>query len=138
MIAFLDTSALVKLYHWETGSDIIEKAICDATELYLSEIAKLEFRSAIYKKVRTKDLNLSDAESVIACFEADYTQFNWINVDKSVIQSASELLTKYGEIGLRTLDSIQLASALSVEIKDCLILSADIIINKIVALGNLP
>jgi uncharacterized protein with PIN domain len=46
MIVFLDTSSLVKLYHLETGSEIVEKSISDATDLYLSEIAKLEFKSS--------------------------------------------------------------------------------------------
>lgn len=40
----------------------------------------------------------------------------------------------YGELGLRTLDSIQLASALGIGQRECLILSADIIINKIIEL----
>jgi len=52
MKAFLDTSSLIKLYHQEEGSDSITRGISnDVEEIFLSELAILEFRSAIWKKI---------------------------------------------------------------------------------------
>jgi len=42
MIAFLDTSALVKLYHTEESTLEVEKVISQVEEIYLSGIAELE------------------------------------------------------------------------------------------------
>jgi predicted nucleic acid-binding protein len=137
MTAFLDSSALVKLYRIEAGSSEIEACIKSYSELCLSEIARLEFRSAIYKKVRTKELALEAAKEFIACFTDDYHLFTWVGIDESVINCASELLSKYGEKGLRTLDSIQIASALQLKLTDLLIISSDVVMNKILSLEGL-
>jgi predicted nucleic acid-binding protein len=49
----LDTSALFKLYHQEAGTVQLEAVFTHAniTQVFLSEIAKVEFASAIWKKV---------------------------------------------------------------------------------------
>ena len=45
MKIFLDTSSLLKLYHKEQGRDELLKLIGEkAEEIYLSEIAKIEFK----------------------------------------------------------------------------------------------
>jgi len=52
MKVFVDTSSLLKFYHQENDSDTIQAVLSDGvTEIVLSEIAILEFRSAIWKKV---------------------------------------------------------------------------------------
>ena len=57
MKAFLDTSSLIKLYHQEEGSDSIMEALSnDVEEIFLSELAVLEFRSALWKKIRKKEV----------------------------------------------------------------------------------
>ncbi|NUO08149.1 MAG: hypothetical protein HUU08_05610 [Candidatus Brocadia sp.] len=48
MKAFLDTSSLIKLYHQEEGADFVMDALSnDVEEILLSELAVLEFRSAL-------------------------------------------------------------------------------------------
>lgn len=58
MKIFLDTSSLIKLYHTEIGTDDLDKLLDENSvqEIFLAEIAKIEFSSAVWKKVRTKDL----------------------------------------------------------------------------------
>ena len=58
MKIFLDTSSLIKLYHFESGTDYLDQIFEEyiISEIFLSDIAKVEFNSAIWKKVRTKDL----------------------------------------------------------------------------------
>jgi hypothetical protein len=45
MIAYLDTSSLLKLYHEESGSGMVENAIAkDIEKIYLSDIAVTDTR----------------------------------------------------------------------------------------------
>ena len=69
MHLFLDSNALVKLYHAETGT---ENLVCLLKEnaydliLTIADISKIEFRSAFLKRVRTKDyFPIFDPESAM-------------------------------------------------------------------------
>ena len=117
MKIFLDTSSLIKLYHPEIGTVELDKIFAGNAihEIFLSDITKIEFASAIWKKVRTKDLTADEANDLISSFNNDYEKFTFIDVDQEMILCARELVSKYGLKGLRTLDSIQLASSLNVK-----------------------
>ena len=72
MKAFLDTSSLIKLYHKEERSDSVMNALSnDIREIFLSELAILEFRSALWKKIREKEIKEKTAIEVIKCFQND-------------------------------------------------------------------
>ena len=131
MIAFLDTSVLVKLYHKEINSDTIIQQLKSVNHIYLSEIAKLEFCSAIWKKFRTKEIKKEKANTVISLFINDLAEFEWINNDSNIFSNALNLLSDFGETGLRTLDSIQLASALTLKENDCIFYTEDKLLRKI-------
>ena len=126
MIAFLDTSALVKLYHEEDSSFEVETAISKVEEIYLSGITELEFRSTIWKKVRTKEIDKIIANTVIEAFEDDFNKYSWVEIDSESIQLSKELLMRYGQKGLRTLDSIQLSSALILKDFNCQFITFDL------------
>ncbi|MBE0524999.1 MAG: type II toxin-antitoxin system VapC family toxin [Methanosarcinales archaeon] len=126
MKAFLDTSSLIKLYHTEVGSDFVMNAISqDIREIFLSELAILEFRSALWKKMREKEIKENTAIEVIKCFQNDGDNFHWIMLQSDIVESASYLLMKYGNRGLRTLDSLQLAAALTLRDEECVFLTSD-------------
>ena len=126
MKAFLDTSSLIKLYHQEEGSDSITRTISnDVEEIFLSELAVLEFRSAIWKKTREKEIEEKDAIEVISFFHNDHDNFQWILLQSDIVESAAHLLMKYGKNGLRTLDSLQLATALTLKDEECIFLTSD-------------
>lgn len=125
MIVFLDTSSLVKLYHQEDGSGEVENLIVDAEKIYLSEIAKLEFKSAIWKKVRTGEISDGNANISIDSFQNDADNYTWIAIGPNIIDSSQELLMIHGKIGLRTLDSIQLASVLTLKEEECIFITFD-------------
>lgn len=113
MNLFLDTSSLIKLYHKEEGSDKVMELALAAHKIYLSSLSILEFSSALWKKVRTQEITKDNCMTVIAIFEDDKYNYHWITQDFQINQSAYDLLKKWGESGLRTLDSIQLASAIT-------------------------
>lgn len=127
MKIFLDTSSLVKLYHNESGSEelieLFEEQKIEA--IFLSNIAKLEFSSAVYKKVRTKELSENEANELILLFESDFSKYSFIKCNDEIVEEANRLLKIYGTDGLRSLDSIQLASVLKVKSELSLALSAD-------------
>lgn len=112
MKIFLDTSALFKLYHQEAGTVQLEAVFTQAniTHVFLSEIAKVEFASAIWKKVRTKEISEQQARTTLQLFEEDFRNYSFIVTDSLILEEARMLMTKYGTQGLRTLDSIQLST----------------------------
>ncbi|MGB5155901.1 type II toxin-antitoxin system VapC family toxin [Desulfobacterium sp. N47] len=131
MKAFLDTSSLVKLYHNEKDSDYVLGALSkDVQSIILAEIAILEFRSAFWKKARHNELSEKAVQEVIDCFEDDHAKFEWIRIDPFIIDSASKLLMRYGSDGLRTLDSLQLASAVKLKRESCIFLTSDSLLLK--------
>ena len=126
MIAFLDTSALIKLYHEEEHtSDLLSIISNNIDDIYISDIAVIEFRSAIWKKVREKEISAEIAKKLINLFLDNQSLFNKINLNEELISKASDLIMKYGEEGLRTLDSIQLASSIILEGKNNISITYD-------------
>ena len=115
MKIFLDTSSLFKLYHREADTAVIELIFSTVkiTEIFLSEISKIEFTSAIWKKVRTKEITRSEAQTTLDLFESDFGKYTFIATDSIIIEKARILTSKYGMQGLRTLDSIQLSTSAS-------------------------
>jgi len=115
MKIFIDTSSLFKLYHREADTEIIEQIFSQllVTEVYLSEISKVEFASSVWKKVRTKEITSLEATTTLQLFERDSSKYTFIATDSMIIEQARKLTIKYGLNGLRTLDSIQLSSAIS-------------------------
>lgn len=71
MKIFLDTSSLFKLYHRETDTAELEHLFSTVkiTTVYLSEIAKIEFTSTVWKKVRTKEIAQLEAQTTLELFE---------------------------------------------------------------------
>ena len=97
-------------------------------EIFLSDIAKVEFSSAIWRKVRTKDLTPNEASHIIDSFNEDHGSYTFIELDAELISTAIDLVNKYGLKGLRTLDSFQLASIIKVKSElFCAITSDDLL-----------
>ncbi len=115
MKVFFDTSVLVKLYYSESDSLEFVSIVNKADRVYLSEIAKIEFQSAVWKKVRMGDIDEPTCTIILEYFENDFQNYEWIPVDTQLIDKARNLFSDYGKTGLRTLDSLQLASALQVK-----------------------
>ncbi|MDP3913657.1 MAG: type II toxin-antitoxin system VapC family toxin [Bacteroidota bacterium] len=134
MKIFLDTSSLIKLYHTEPGTDDLDRLLDENSveEIFLAEIAKIEFNSAVWKKVRTKDLTKEEAVEIIDSFQSDYPNYSFISTDHQLLVAARDLIAKYGFAGLRTLDSIQLASILSIKEELSLAATADELLRSLI------
>lgn len=140
MKIFLDTSALIKLYHKEIGTADVELIISenDITEIFLSEIAKVEFSSAIWKKYRTKEITALQAQTTLNLFESDFGKFTFITIDSIIVENARALISKYGEHGLRSLDSIQLSTCVSLEKEVTAFITSDTTLESLLTMENLP
>lgn len=100
-------------------------------ELVLSELTFIEFRSAIWRKVRMKEIDQELANKVITYFDDDFDSYKWIKMNSEIIKTAAGLLMKYGAKGLRTLDSLQFASALYLKNQSCIFFTADKLLNTL-------
>mgnify|MGYP001049098999 CR=1 FL=1 len=116
MSVFADSSAVVKLYVDEHDSDLIR----EHPVLIVSAIARVEVVSAIWRKVVDGDLPLRDAETILSQFEADFagnqaSRLAAVSVGEVVLKLATRMVRVHS---LRTLDALQLASALAVREAD--------------------
>jgi len=91
----------------------------------------VEFRSALWKKVRTGELKNSDAVRVMDCFSDDQDKFRWVHLETAIIRIALTAIMKHGTHGLRTLDSIQLACALSLKSQDIVCFTSDTLLKSV-------
>ena len=140
MNVFLDTSSLFKLYHFEEGTvemvNIFQNHVISG--VFLSEITKIEFDSVVWKKVRKSEIDTSKASIIIKNFEKDWVKYTFIEDDSELKMKAKKLVSKYGIEGLRTLDSIQLATAIDIKTTTKFYKTADNLLQKLFKLENLP
>jgi uncharacterized protein len=117
MKIFLDTSSLFKLYHIERGTQELMDFFKSNTieTIFLAEITKIEFSSVVWKKCRKKEIDSKSAQTLIDKFDRDSAMFTFIDDDSDLKKSSKQLIGKHWAKGLRTLDSIQLASMLTIK-----------------------
>lgn len=134
MKVFLDTSSLIKLYHKENGTKELQSLFLESKiiQIFLSEITKVEFASTIWKKIRTKEVSLDNGILILNLFEEDLINYHFIMIDGLLIEQARKLMLSYGIEGLRTLDSIQLSTCVSLKNEVDLFLTSDKLLNKLI------
>ena len=108
---YFDTSALVKIYHLEHGSQEVIKLYRANAIICISELAVLELASAVNRKYREGEIGSAALESLFVKFQDDFeNRFEILSFTSLVFEESLRLLKIYGkENFLRTLDSIQLA-----------------------------
>ena len=117
MIYYADTSALVKRYLNEIGSQWIRQlflGITSARQIFIVTITGVEMSSAFSRKVRLGDISQSVYQNAIHQFESDFRyRYSRLRVTYAVIARAMELAKQHP---LRGYDAIQLATVL--ELRD--------------------
>ena len=133
MNIFLDTSSLFKLYHKESGTEELEQLFINQkiAGVFLAEIAIIEFASVVWRKCRMKEIDFEKAKELLAAFENDKPKFRFIPDEGSVKDQAGSLITRHWNSGLRTLDSIQLASAIAEKNNLDLFLTSDLVLKEL-------
>lgn len=109
---FVDTSALAKRYLVETGSNWVLSWVEPPANnvIIISELTFVEMRSLLARRVREGVLTTVDAKALRNDFLL-HTKNEYLIVlmETNVLNQASQLVDQYT---LRTLDTIQLASAI--------------------------
>jgi predicted nucleic acid-binding protein len=112
---YLDTSALVKRYARETGSQWV-LGITDPSaghHLYTVRLTGPEMLAAFFRKVRTGDLTSAAAQRAIGDFKTDWgKQYRIVEVTPALAERAMGLVERHQ---LRGYDAVHLAAAIELQ-----------------------
>jgi predicted nucleic acid-binding protein len=109
MRLYVDTSALLKRYIQEVGSNSVHLALIDqATEIFASVVLVPELSGALRRAVTDKRISEATAIAVIEEFQRNQRDFEWHLVDTDVRDAAATIGWATGSRGL---DSIHVATA---------------------------
>ena len=115
MGCFADSSAVVKLYSDENGSDVV----AGLEAVAVSALATVEVPAAIWRKSREGDLTGSEASVLVRQFETDISGSQGRPPRLALVAMRPEILAEAASLlpllPLRAYDAIQLAGALAVE-----------------------
>lgn len=110
---YLDTSALVKLYVREAGTEQMIRlaSLSSGHSMVVLVLARVEFRAAVRLRERMGDLPNEAAETLLARMEEHLQSLYLVQlVTEAVIQGAAALLDRHA---LRAYDALQLAGCLT-------------------------
>ena len=106
MTLYLDTSALVKLFFREAGSELVLDLISKADSILTSQVAYAESCSALARRKRDKRLTEDEFEAAKKHLDEMWPQMDTVLIDEI---KAGELAIKHV---IRGFDAIHLAAAL--------------------------
>lgn len=109
MILYLDTSALVKLYVEEEGSDAVRRMEEQAWVVATSRLAYAEARAALARARREGRITAQDHQRVVEDLDRDWESYFVLEVTEGLVRRAGDLAEGHA---LRAYDAVHLASAL--------------------------
>ena len=112
-VDFFDTSALVKRYHREVGTEVVDAAFAEKDGIrMISDMGVIEFYSAFAKKVHTSEITEEDFRETIKEIAEDIqsgaTPLAFLG-DSDKREAAALIESMAYQKNLRTLEDIQLA-----------------------------
>lgn len=115
MIYFLDTSALVKRYVTEPGSDQVRRLLRRKVDIAIARITEAEAYAAIARAVRMNVLTDDDRDRAFAQIAEDVAAARVVEIRRSVVSAVRDLVVRWT---LRGYDAIQLSCALRLQSED--------------------
>lgn len=109
MILFLDTSALVKLYIAEPGSERMREFVARGEPVAVSVLAFAEIHATFRRRKREELLQSAELEELQLGFADDWEELTQIPVGSAVLKLVPGLCERHP---LRGADAVHLASAL--------------------------
>lgn len=107
MILYIDTSALVKLYVAESGSEHVARWVEEAEDVMTSCVTYPEAMSALVRRRNDGTLTSTEFETARDKLEVEWTSYPQVVVDEL---TAGMLVIRHG---LRGFDAIHIAAALN-------------------------
>jgi len=109
-ILFVDSSALLKRYRNEAGSERVFELLQDAERLLIARLTVVEVSSALVRRALATGVPAAELEATIADFDGDLAKsFDLVELDELVMGRAVVVARQHA---LRGADAIQLACAL--------------------------
>lgn len=112
MIAYFDTSALVKFYIFEEGSDIVKSIIEESESVVTSKIAYIESLSVFSRLKREGIITEKEYRKLLKSFITDWDSYVTVEVTDRILKISGHLVELYS---LRGFDALHLSSALFVQ-----------------------
>jgi predicted nucleic acid-binding protein len=109
VILYLDTSALVKLYVAEAGTEAVAAAAERATALVTVRITYAEAHAAFAQHARTKGLGSGALRRVVRQLDEEWSQYSIVEVTDALVRRAGVLAERHR---LRGWDAVQMSAAL--------------------------
>jgi predicted nucleic acid-binding protein len=106
---YFDTSALIKRFIDESGSDAVDRLLDEDPLAATSKVAYAEVHASLARRLRASDLSRTTFGTVSASFERDWRMIRHVEVSDSVLYLTRELVRRNP---LRGFDAIHLASAI--------------------------
>ena len=123
MIYYFDTSAIVKRYHREKGTERIDKIVDGEDEIYFSTIGIAETISALRRLKSSKMISKGQYERITGIFFNDMeNRYVPIPFDDSNVMNAISLTERHD---LRTLDALHLSTVLTIKDMEPVFVSSD-------------
>ena len=114
-IYYLDTSALMKRYWTETGSDVVTElfeGLGNSDALATSQLTALEMNSALARLLESRQMDLGEYQRVLDRLARDIDDyvFTVMPVHNELITEAISIVRRYS---LRALDALHFTSAIA-------------------------
>lgn len=108
MILFCDTSALLKLYIDEPGSDAVKAQVQAAEAVAVCRIAWAEAHAALSRRARETPEDAATLELAKAALAADWARYVVMEINQALVERAGDYADTFA---LRANDGVQLAAA---------------------------
>jgi predicted nucleic acid-binding protein len=116
---YLDTSALLKLYLREQGSEWVQEQVAAQSDpLPVWELQEAELTNALRLKVFWRDITATQAEGQLAHFRSrkERSQYVFPHLDRAALMERFRQLSLHSmKIGTRTLDVMHVACACEIQ-----------------------
>jgi predicted nucleic acid-binding protein len=112
VILYCDTSALIKRYVEEEGTEIVDRLWSASLGIATSVVAFAETASTFSRKLREGILTEREYVSTLKMFKTDFDSFILVSVTPMLNSMIERLVMKYP---LRGFDAIHLSSALMIK-----------------------
>jgi predicted nucleic acid-binding protein len=111
-MAYLDTSVLVAYYCPEPISDAVQSLLARHPEPMISLLVRVEFASALSRKVRMRELSVRHARSAFDRFDEHCSEgyFRLVSIEPGAYELACKWLSGF-ETSLRGADALHVAVA---------------------------
>jgi predicted nucleic acid-binding protein len=106
---FLDSSALVKRYVEEPGSESLDRLLRAHPYVAVSRLAWPEILSALFRKHKARELSAATLARLEAAFESDWNRLFVLEFADELLPTVRETIRRHA---IRGADAVHLASAM--------------------------